>query len=271
MEPGKLLDPVSSPVPARIWEPIWASRPAPYTGLASLYDALLGRLFFPKLRRTFTRLVRRYKIRFDSAADAACGTGSFLRFLRRRGVKRLYGADRSAAMLQVALSKSGNGGIRYFLQDFAHMQLPEPVDLLTCNFDSLNYLLTTGELLKALHRFRACLKPEGYLVFDMITLRQPWSGLRRRDEHAVVSGAQFWRSMQLDPRSGLQTSRIRIARGNRSFEETHRQRAYPVATVLNLLDRAGFKLLGASDFDSLEELGRQTRRVVYVARKRIIS
>jgi SAM-dependent methyltransferase len=248
-----------------------ASRSAPYAGLAPLYDALLGRVFFPKLRRSFTRLVQRYRIRFNSAADAACGTGAFLRFLQRCGVKRLYGVDRSAAMLQMALSKGAGGGIRYFRQDFAHMRLPERVDLLTCNFDSLNYLLTTGDLLIALRRFRECLKPGGTLVFDMITLRQPWSGLQGRDEHAVVSGAHFWRSMRLDPSSGLQTSRIRIARGNLSFEETHRQRAYPVAVVLKMIARAGFELVGANDFESLENLGRQTRRVVYVARKPVIS
>jgi SAM-dependent methyltransferase len=244
----------------------YGERSAPYASLAPLYNALLGRLFFPKLRRAFAWVVRRYRVRFSSAADAACGTGTFLRYLQRRGVARLYGVDRSAAMLRVALAKSGSGGICYLRQDFAHLQLPEPVDLLTCNFDSLNYLLTPGELLKALRRFRENLKAGGFLVFDMITLNQPWSGLHARDEHVLINGARFWRSMRLDPRSGLQTSRVRIIRGGRSFEEVHRQRAYPVAMVVRLLGQAGFELLGAHDFDSLQAPGPLTRRVVYVAR-----
>jgi SAM-dependent methyltransferase len=267
MERSELAGQVSSTAPAKVRRAIAAGRLAPYSGLAPLYDALLGRLFFPKLRRAFEHVVRRYKIRFNSAADAACGTGVFLRYLQRRGLKRLYGIDRSMAMLQVALVKSDGRGIRYLRHDFTHMRLPEPVDLLTCNFDSLNYLLSPKELLKALRRFRECLEISGFLVFDMITLNQPWSGLRGRDEHAVVNGAHFWRSMRLDPRSGFQTSWVCIARDGRSFEEIHDQRAYPVMIVLKLLDQAGFEPVGAHDFDSLQAPGPLTRRVVYVARK----
>ncbi len=258
---------VTRTAPIRNWNSTRSGRLAPYASLASLYDALLGRLFFPKLRRAFERVVLRYRIHFHSAADAACGTGLFLRYLQRRGVRRLYGIDRSRAMLRVALAKNGAGGIQYLRQDFAHMQLPERMDLLTCNFDSLNYLLTPVELLGALHRFNASLKPGGFLVFDMITLRQPWSGLKARDEHAVLDGAHFWRSMRLDPRSGLQTSRVRIARCGRTVQEVHRQRTYPVVTVVRLLVQAGFQPVGAHDFESLLPPGPLTRRVIYVARK----
>ena len=74
---------------------------APYATFAPLYDALLGDAMFRLVRRNFEWLVRRYGIRFHSAADVACGTGTFARYLRQWGVP-VFGIDRSASMLRMA-------------------------------------------------------------------------------------------------------------------------------------------------------------------------
>ena len=76
-----------------------------YRGFATLYDALLGDAMFPSVRRNFEWLVRRYGIRFHSAADVACGTGTFVRYLRQWGVP-LFGVDRAIAMLRIAMQKN---------------------------------------------------------------------------------------------------------------------------------------------------------------------
>jgi hypothetical protein len=64
-----------------------------YAALAPVYDALLGDRLFPQLRRVFDWLVQCYGIHFSSAADVACGTGTFVRYLRERGVPVVYGVD----------------------------------------------------------------------------------------------------------------------------------------------------------------------------------
>lgn len=48
-----------------------------YAVLAPVYDALLGDRLFTQLRRVFDWLVQCYGIHFSSAADVACGTGTF--------------------------------------------------------------------------------------------------------------------------------------------------------------------------------------------------
>ena len=108
----------------------------------------------------------------------ACGTGLFVCYLRERGVPVVYGVDRSPAMLRVAITRNCGDGARFLRQDFATLQLPQPADRITCTFDSLNYLLTTGELLGALRRFHANLRPGGHLIFDIITDRPPWGKLQ---------------------------------------------------------------------------------------------
>lgn len=240
---------------------------APYAGLAHVYDALLGERFFARARRNFERLRRRYRLQPRSAADVACGTGSFVRYLKSLGVSQVYGVDRSAAMLRIALQKNRGNGARFLRQDFNHLQLPNAVDLITCNFDSLNYLLSEGDLLRALQRFYANLAPGGILIFDMITPQQPWSGEAPLQERRVWPGGEFWRRMYLDPRMGLQTSLVRVRLGDRTYRERHRQRAYPYDVIRKLLRLAGFDLLDAGDFYSQQAISLRTRRVVVIARK----
>jgi SAM-dependent methyltransferase len=238
----------------------------PYVTFALLYDALLGDRFFPEIRRAFERLVQGYGIRFTSAADIACGTGTFVRYLREGGVPVVYGADRSAEMLREAVRKNQDYEIRFLLQDFFTLQLPQRVDLITCNFDSLNYLLTTGGLLRALQRFHANLKPGGHLMFDMITDRPRGQGSRSRVEHATWPGVMVVRATRWDPRRSIQTAVVSIVRNDYAHREIHLQRRYPVSMVVGLLAQARFTLMGAHDFHTLAPATNLTQRSIYVAR-----
>jgi SAM-dependent methyltransferase len=239
----------------------------PYATLAPIYDALLGNRFFPQVRHTFEWLIRRYGIRFSSAADVACGTGTFVRYLRERGVQVVYGVDRSPEMLRMAIAKNRGNGARFLLQDFARLQLPQPVDLITCHFDSLNYLLTSDDLLQALSRFHSNLNPAGHLIFDMITDRPPWLGPGPRIERMTGTGVSIVRVTRRDPRRAIQTAHVSISRNGHLHRELHVQRGYPVAVVIRLLTRSRFNVLGAQDFQSLGPASPCTTRVVYVARK----
>ncbi|MDZ7361159.1 MAG: class I SAM-dependent methyltransferase [candidate division KSB1 bacterium] len=240
---------------------------SPYAELARAYDALLGDRFFPQLRRAFEWIVRHYCIRFSSAADVACGTGTFVHYLCQCGVPIVYGVDRSPEMLRVAIRKNLGNGARFLCQDFATLQLPQPVALITCNFDSLNYLIKEADLLRAFCRFHANLKPGGHLIFDMITDRPFWQGPRPYFERVTKPGFTFVRVMRWDPRSGIQRATISISRNGRSHREDHLQRGYPVAMVACLLAQARFVLLGAHDFHTLCPNTRLSTRVVYAAYK----
>jgi SAM-dependent methyltransferase len=184
---------------------------------------------------------------FQTTADVACGTGTFIRYLRELGVPVVYGVDRSPEMLRVAIAKNQGTGTRFLLQDFATLQLPQPVALITCHFDSLYYLLTSDDLLQALRRFHANMNPGGYIIFDMITARPPWSAPRPRVERLTGSGVSVERVTRWDSRRDLQTAHVFISRNGHSSRELHVQRGYPVTVVVGFLVQAGFTLLGVHD------------------------
>ena len=239
-----------------------------YGALAPIYDEILGDGFFPKLRRNFERLVQFHGIRFSSVADVACGTGTFVRYLCARGVPVVYGVDRSPEMLRVAVAKNHGTDARFLIQEFATLRLPRPVDLITCHFDSLNYLRTTDDMLRALRRFQVNVKPTGHVIFDMITDRPPWHGPGPRVERVDGRDGPVVRITCWDPRRSIQTALVSIGLDSRSQQEIHVQRGYPVALVSGLLAQAGLALLGSHDFQTLGPATIRTPRAVYVARVR---
>ena len=89
----------------------------PYSQLASTYDISLGIPHFIGTRRAFERLVRRYSVRFRSAADIGCGTGLFAGYLNQCWGIPVFGVDRSPEMLAVATRNCRNPKVCFFQQE----------------------------------------------------------------------------------------------------------------------------------------------------------
>ncbi|MHB8897004.1 MAG: class I SAM-dependent DNA methyltransferase [Candidatus Geothermincolia bacterium] len=243
----------------------------PYGELAAIYDELVGATAFDCWLDNFTRLVNRNEVHFDVAADIACGTGLAAAHLARM-CGRVYAVDISEQMLEVARRRDGAGNIVFLRQGFSELDLPEQVDLLTCNFDSLNYLTVEEELCEALLRFGRSTRPGGHAIFDMNTCRQLEAA--RCDSvlvHRTSGGVSIWES-SWDP--GLRmntlhmTNFIEDRHGLYSMsEEVHRERAYDIETIGRALREAGFTRIEAFDAKGLSMPGSDTRRVQFIARK----
>lgn len=125
-----------------------ASSPALYEGWAPFYDELLGEAGFSHIWPAFRRACRRFSISFSAAADFGCGTGLFLAALARTATAAttLIGVDRSPAMLSVAKCRLAGTNVQLYRGDIRTVRLSNSVELLTCNFATVNYLLTSRDL-----------------------------------------------------------------------------------------------------------------------------
>lgn len=248
--------------------------PSGYTVLPLVYDRWqksFGKdysgLILPRVLAT----LKTHDIRPGTMLDLACGTGSLALHMARRGWK-VWGVDGSHLMIESARAKLRGPGlpVRFLRQDMRDLRLPEPVDLATCLFDSLNHLPGRGDLLRTFRAVASALKPGGYFVFDVNNERcfmKLWtrdSIVRHRDF------TMFFQNVYDRPRTTA-CSRVTLfmKRGDvyGKSEEIVCERYFPRAAVKALLERAGFAVHRVEDFNFTghPEVGRI--KTWWVARK----
>lgn len=137
-----------------------------YKYLARYYD------HFFEYRRPFERarqtMVEPLLPDVRTACDLCCGTGTWALELASRGI-RMHAVDLSPDMCRMARRKARESGLAMQVQqaDMRAFRLPEPVDLITCEFDAINHLPAKQDLIKVLRAASRALNPGGHLVFDL--------------------------------------------------------------------------------------------------------
>jgi ubiquinone/menaquinone biosynthesis C-methylase UbiE len=244
------------------------SRNAPYRRFAEIYDTLLGDQSFPEMRAAFEWIRSRYSLGFVSAADIGCGTGSFVDYLCRIGSGPIWGIDISPQMLEVAAAKNAGNQAEFLLQDMRQLRLPETVDLITCQFEALNYLTTTNDLHSALISFGRALKSGGSAVFDVTTERPEYPVedrqvyLQRSASRSVTVRATY------DPLSRTQTARLEVVDPTGTEAEIHCQRTHTVDDVTTAMAESGLELVAIHDLaDILPASPASAGCSVFVARR----
>jgi SAM-dependent methyltransferase len=223
---------------------------APYTKSAPLYDKLVGDSGFSHLRRAFEQTCRRHDIGFSSLADLGCGTGRFLAYVNAtRPEVRLVGIDLSPEMLKLARRRLGDRA-SLSLQDARNFELPSPVDVVTCRFNTLNCILRISDLTRAFSSCARNLSVRGHLIFDILT-NAAFVALPRivRQRIRVGDVSATWRIVTRADGAGsvvhMRTCTGGTDGARECWREVHVQRWWPLSLVAELLARTGFDWLGA--------------------------
>jgi len=248
-----------------------------YDRLADIYDRggwdSYSRRMFPYLEK----VLRRYRFQKKHIAELACGTGTLAISLSQQGYQ-VVAVDRSPAMLRVARDKARQAGapVTFLQQDIRRLSLNKPVDLATCFFDSMNYLLSYGDLVKTFCGVHRALHPGGLFIFDMNTpvgLSSQWDthdGSRDLGDVAIIGSSQY------DPKTMLGTIRITVFRKVTSggvsslyerFSEIHTERAYPDDEVRAALQEGRLNPMASHDCMTFRKPNKATGRILYVAEK----
>jgi SAM-dependent methyltransferase len=247
--------------------------PAPddaYRGFASIYDATMGDAAFPSVWQAFERARREHAISFSSACDVGCGTGMFLKQLSRERV-RLTGVDNSPAMLRRAARRLGGTGVRLLLQDMRKLRLPEPVDLITSNFCTLNYCDDEAALAATFRSCRSNLTPRGCLIADVLIDLGPLAreeSMVQKIDSPVMRSRWHIRLAANGKGSVVEMhTRMRNREGREhEWRERHRQRWFALPLLLKLLRGSGFEVSGVSRMQSDTSTTQANRWMHVVAR-----
>jgi SAM-dependent methyltransferase len=252
-------------------------------GFAALYAGDRYALFSRRLATLALQLLARHGAPGHTLLDLACGAGAGTAVLAAAGY-RVTGVDRSPAILVHARARLEKLGlsVRLEQQEMQTLSLPAQVDAVTCLFDALNYLLSTEELQAVFSRVAGVLRPNGLFVFDMNTIHG--LAIRWGSKACVTTVRQHTvevNSYQFEAERCLHTVRTKtfVRRGDTEaferFDEVHQERGYPVETVTELLDGAGFAVVSTHGLHDqfqgpagLQPLTDGIGRMVVVARRR---
>lgn len=185
--------------------------------------------------------VRRLRPEATTWLDVCCGTGTLLRHAVDAGFQ-VTGVDRSPA--QLAFARRNSPGARVVRSDVRDLDLGRGFDVITCLFDSLNYLTRKRDLERAFRRCRRHLTPRGLFLFDMNTwagLKEVWQGAMviREPGYTVVTEASFDEGRALG--RCVITGFVKEGRRFRRFEEEHVERGYRPEEIDDSLRRAGLR------------------------------
>jgi SAM-dependent methyltransferase len=237
---------------------------------AAIYNvewAFWGSKMWPFLHRQVQRR-RRRDGRSLIWLDLCCGAGSLLEYICSAGYSAV-GLDASAAQLRHA--RENAPGARLVRGDVRELDLGREFDVVTCLYDSLNYLTRKGDLLRVFRRVRRHLGPGGLFVFDVNTvegLEDQWNRtftLRDRGYVLVVEST-------FDAREELGTcvftGFLKEGRRYRRFDERHVQRGFRAAEVEAALEKAGLVVRGKRDGDTLGRARKRSPRLLYLCGRR---
>ena len=136
-----------------------------YSKIAYIYNTFLWQEFSQDLFRRLEIFLYKWKI--SSHLDIACGTGDFVYLTRKIGIDS-YGLDVSKEMILKA--RKNYPGIKFGVSDMRDFKLKRKIDLITCNFDSINHLLKFFEWEKTFQNVFDNLLIGGKFLFDINTL-----------------------------------------------------------------------------------------------------
>jgi SAM-dependent methyltransferase len=242
-----------------------------YDRYAEVYDRS-GQIHFSlRVIAYLAELLPRLGFAGDSACDLACGTGTLALSFAQRGW-RVYGVDASAAMLADARRKAVELGlpVEFSQQDMRYFALPEQVDLVTCCYDSSNYLLSPSDLAATFGRVARALKPGGLFLCDANT---PWfyENVHVGTHFAEGEGVAVAVRGTFDPETREAVAELVgfVQRGAlfERFQETHIQRAHTELEMQAALRAAGLEEVACYRCFGFDQPDVEATRLMWVARR----
>ncbi len=245
-----------------------------YHGFAGFYAEGGWSSYSSQMVKMLPRVLERFGIWPRRILDLACGDGTFAVAMARRGM-RVTGIDQSPRMLDIARKQAEKEGLSITLrqQDMRSLRLRGGFDLVTCWFDSLNYLLEIEDLARAFDGVSRLLDDRGIFIFDMNTIRGLAVEWVRRPGHVHLDTASSFLVSVPHYEAATRIASLRITGFSREgdrwvrMDEVHRERGYTLGEIRRCLKAAGLREMACwASLDRMDRPGRNTPRVWFVVR-----
>ncbi len=228
--------------------------------LAPYYDRIMTRVRYDKWEKTLLGLSQLLTNRGLAIKylDVACGTGTLIQKLSKHGWNSV-GIDISPSMLNVATHNCPYA--KFVVADMRNLPFSQNFNILSCLFDSINFILDEKEVFQALSSMKSVLLPGGFLYFDCVT--EQMVKLYYHEKEWKENYKEFktvWRSVY-DENSRIATLNILIK--GIGWTNVY-QKIHPVELFLDAIRSAGLTLLAYGDSNNWGRIDNKTVRVDFV-------
>lgn len=217
-----------------------------YEEFAGIYDRMMSEIPYDKWFQKLFSYLKRHGKESGHLCELGCGTGEMSRRFWSAGYE-VTGIDLSPDMLAVAAQKQKDSrNILYLNQDMTDFSLHKPADVVLCICDSINYLLEEEELVHTFCCVRDNLAEDGIFLFDMkteycfSTVLGDQIRVEDEEDYMVIWDNGYDSEEKLNEYLLTMFICREDDRYDR-YDECHRQRAYTVERVRELLLKAGLK------------------------------
>lgn len=236
--------------------------PAPddFSDIARYYDRVMEHVDYERWFVLVTTLAQLLTPGFRHL-DAACGTGTLIRRLRKVGWNST-GLDISSAML--AAGKKDGKLQATAVADLRALPLRGSVDYVTCLFDSVNFLVEDGDIPKTFCQVSQALADQGLFYFDIVTERMVTDHFENQEWTDNNGGFSTTWSSSYCRKTGIAETRLRVGSGATGV---FCERIYPQKIIEQAVKDAGLTILGVYDAKTWKSPKRKTVRIDFIAAK----
>jgi len=232
--------------------------PSGFDGLAPYYDSIMEFVNYDRWEAVCEAL----EIWLPEAPlhlDCACGTGVLVDKLRDAGWKT-FGFDQSYGM--VSVGHKSREDLPLFQADLRAVPVQGSMDIVTCLFDSINFLPTEEDVAQSIADMGRALKPSGILYFDVVTesmIVKHFAGPEWEEDNGHFK--LRWKT-DYDRGAKVANTRLRVNTGEAYDFSEH---IYEQAFLERAIKDAGLIHLGTYDAEHWKPVGAYSTRIDFIA------
>lgn len=234
----------------------------PYSLFAPVYNYHMRYVNYVYWSRYLLKLMQKNGIKNGDVLEIAAGTGVLASYLQKNFSSYII-SDISKDMLKQ--SKSGLPKICFDMRKFP---LKIRFDIVLCAFDSINYILSPGEVQKVFNNVSAVLPKGGKFLFDISLERNSLAYSKISRKPIRIKDFVVKQESKYDSNEKIHTNTFTFEfESGKLINEIHVQRIYKVAEIEKILIASGFTEINKFDSFSFREGNEDSFRIQFIAGK----
>lgn len=228
-----------------------------YKKFAYYYDEVMQELNYD----LWVEFVEPYIKKEDKILDLACGSATFATMLKLKGYD-VEASDLSEEIIEIANEKRKINRLDFncYVADMTNFKLDHKVNVITCFFDSVNFLSTKLEIKKMFDSVYHALADDGYFIFDIFSKEL-------MNEYSKNIIDKDYKTFKINWTTKLISNKLKhniiITEDDESFEESYYEYYYDIKDVLD----KRFEIIKiAGDFN--DDLLDDDERILIVLKKK---